>query len=107
MRKIFYKTSLLICSCCVFILGCKKSGTQDSQQAEISQAALDKIFALGFSNKNVTVDEGNYVVEGDILLSPSDLNSVPESQFLRVGTEEQYRTYNLVGSLPRVITVSI
>ena len=107
MRKISYKISLLICSCFILIYGCKKSGTQTAQQAEISQEALDKILALGFSNKNVTLDEGNYVVEGDILLSPGDLNSVPDTKLYRIGTEEQYRTNNLVTALPRVITVSI
>jgi uncharacterized protein YjaZ len=46
-------------------------------------------------------------VEGDIVLSDANLDAVPEMQFLRVGSEEQYRTYNLVTRLPRVITVSI
>jgi hypothetical protein len=35
------------------------------------------------------------------------LNSKPETQFLRVGEEEQYRTTNLVRSLPRTIKVSL
>jgi hypothetical protein len=84
----------------------KNAGT--SQSASISEEALGKIYNLGFSNKNVSLDEnGNYLVEGDIVLSPADLNSVPSTQFLRVGSAEQYRTYNLVTHLPRVITVSI
>lgn len=107
MRETLYKTSLFLFCFCVIIYGCKKSGTQTSQQAEISQATLDKILALGFSNKNVTVDEADYVVEGDILISNSELDNMPESQFLRVGSEEQYRTFNLVSGLPRTITVSI
>ena len=108
MRKTLLKGSLILSLICITFFSCKKSSTESSTQDVISQDALDKILALGFSNKNVTKDEGNYVVEGDILISESDLNSRPESQFLRVGSEEQYRTYNLVTTGgDREITVSI
>jgi len=87
---------------------CKKSiNEQHPQQEEVSQAVKDKILALGFTNDNVQkIDEG-YLVEGDIVLTEADLNSVPSMQFLRVGDEEQYRTYNLVGGLPRNITIRV
>lgn len=107
MRKTLLKGSLILSLPCILFFSCKKSSTEISSQNEISQGALDKIFALGFSAKNVTKDEGDYIVEGDIRISESDLSSQPESQFLRVGTEEQYRTFNLVTGVPRTITVSI
>ncbi|MCW3467090.1 zinc-dependent metalloprotease [Chitinophaga nivalis] len=47
-----------------------------------------------------------YVVEGDILLTAENLASTASSLTLRIAGTEQYRTTNLVGSLPRVITVS-
>ena len=75
--------------------------------APVSQEVLGQIKALGFGTDNVRpVDEG-YVVEGDMLLTPELLASAPGYSTLRVGDEEQYRTTNLVGSLPRVLTVSI
>jgi hypothetical protein len=107
MRNTLLKGSLILSLPCLLFFSCKKSSTETSSQNEISQNALDKIFALGFSNKNVTKDEGDYIVEGDIRISEAELNAQPESQFLRVGSEEQYRTFNLVTGLPREITVSI
>lgn len=107
MRKTFLQGTIVLFAICIIIPGCKKSSTETTQQPEIPQSVLDKIYNLGFSNRNVTQDEGDYVVEGDILISQSQLDNVPETQFLRVGSEEQYRTFNLVSGLPRTITVSI
>jgi hypothetical protein len=107
MRFIYLTKTFAICACVVLFFACRKNVATE-QVAAISEETLSKIHALGFSNKNVTQDdEGNYVVEGDILLSKADLDTKPELQFLRVGSEEQYRTYNLVRGLPRVISVSV
>lgn len=103
MRKTF--KPLLILVALTAALSCKKDSAP--VQDEVSQDVLDKVFALGFSNKNVIKDDNGYIVEGDIFLSEDDLNSTPSMQFLRVGTEEQYRTFNLVTGLPRTIRVSI
>jgi hypothetical protein len=107
MRKTLVKGGLLLSFFSLILYSCKKSVNESSQHDVVSQAVLDKIYNLGFSNKNVTKDEGDYIVEGDIRISEAALNSIPESQFLRVGSEEQYRTNNLVNGLPRTITVSI
>ena len=96
---------LLILFALVAFISCKKDAA--TVQDEISQDVLDKVYGLGFSNKNVLKTEDGYIVEGDIFLSDADLNSSPSMQFLRVGSEEQYRTFNLVTALPRTITVSI
>jgi hypothetical protein len=107
MRKILLPSAALAASLVFLAPACKKTASTQSEP-EVSQASLDKIYQLGFSNKNVFLDEeGNYVVEGDITLSEQDLAAVPENRFLRVGSEEQYRTNNLVTGLPRVITVSV
>lgn len=107
MRNALTKVAAVITACLVMLFSCRKNAATE-QSAQISDDALAKIYNLGFSNKNVALDEqGNYLVEGDIVLRKSDLDAVPSMQFLRVGNEEQYRTYNLVTRLPRVITVSI
>ncbi|HEX6426635.1 MAG TPA: M57 family metalloprotease [Niastella sp.] len=106
MRKVL-KMSVVLTAFVVVLFSCHKNVATE-QVAAPSEEALAKIHDLGFSNKNVTIDEdGNYIVEGDILLSQTDLDVMPDMQFLRVGAEEQYRTYNLVTGLPRVITVSL
>ncbi|WP_426492930.1 M57 family metalloprotease [Hymenobacter sp. 102] len=88
--------------------GCSEKETVVNRDTDVSAETLTQIRQLGFSAANVTRDEaGNYVVEGDILLSPADLSKPAAVQLLRVGQDEQYRTTNLVTGLPRVITVSI
>ena len=104
MRKTI-KPLLILFAVAAIIVSCKKDAAP--VQDEISQDVLDKVYGLGFSNKNVLRTEDGYIVEGDIFLSDADLNSSPSMQFLRVGSEEQYRTFNLVAALPRTITVSI
>jgi hypothetical protein len=107
MSKMLFKGAV-VAACVLSLTACKKNASTETGPAAISDASLDKIYELGFSNKNVVRDEdGNYIVEGDIVLTENDLLSRPQSALLRIGQEEQYRTNNLVTGLPRVITVSI
>ncbi|WP_121354383.1 M57 family metalloprotease [Flavisolibacter nicotianae] len=86
---------------------CKKD-TKDIVQDEVTQETLSKIGSMGFYNKNVQKVEEGYLVEGDIVLTASDLNSTPVVYGMRVGTTEQYRTNNLVNAGGgRVITVAL
>lgn len=83
---------------------CKK---QISNGDEIPAAVKEKIFSLGFSAANIQkVDEG-YLAEGDIVLSDQELDLKPETKFLRIAGNEQYRTYNLLTGLPRTLTISL
>jgi dual-action HEIGH metallo-peptidase len=107
MRKALIKTTVVVVVCVFALYSCRKNASTE-QTATISEEALAQIYNLGFSNKNVSLNEdGDYVVEGDIVLSKSDLTAVPSMQFFRVGSAEQYRTNNLVSGFPRVITVSL
>lgn len=74
---------------------------------DVQQDVLDKIHALGFSTENVQATDGGYLVEGDIMLHDHDLNSTADSKVLRIAEVEQYRTNNLVTSLPRTIRIAI
>jgi len=86
------------------VTSCKKESK--TTQEGVSQETLTQIAQLGFSTGNVQkIDEG-YLVEGDIIITDANLKEVPGSVTLRIASVEQYRTYNLVTSLPRVITVS-
>ena len=89
------------------ILSCKKNDLQQQQQESISQEVLIKIHDMGFTNTNVQKIEEGYLVEGDIILTQSDFNSTIPVKALRIANTEQYRTTNLVKSLPRNITVSL
>ena len=109
MRKTIFTLTAVVAACMLTLFACRKNAsTGDASSPGVSEDVLAKIYNLGFSNKNVTADgNGNYIVEGDILISQQDLDAKPEMQFLRVGDEEQYRTNNLVTGLPRNITVSL
>ena len=86
---------------------CSKKEEAAVAPAVASQDAMAQIKALGFSTQDVKAVDGGYVVEGDMLLTNELLASAPGYSTLRVGDVEQYRTTNLVGNLPRVLTVSI
>jgi hypothetical protein len=105
MRKFFW-TSCFIGALTLVITGCKKEAAAPQEKA-ITPEVLEKIAALGFSNKDVAVHEDGYLVEGDIIVTAGDMDRAAQKQILRVGSEEQYRTTNLVKALPRNIKVSI
>src|SRR5436853_6102768 len=80
---------------------CKKSA-QTAKDETISQDVLNRIYAMGFSNKNVQMVDEGYLVEGDIYLPQNDITGLSSDiKLMRVGTDEQYRTTNHVTSLPR------
>ncbi|WP_026236509.1 M57 family metalloprotease [Pontibacter roseus] len=103
-------TRLLSLLALVVTLGfssCQKEEGEVSA-TEVSAMTLAKISNMGFNTQNVQRVEGGYLVEGDIILSDSDLNVSLETQALRVGEEEQYRTSNLVNvGSGRTINVAI
>jgi dual-action HEIGH metallo-peptidase len=92
---------VLFCLCCA---SCKKqvNGTE-----QISQSVKEKIFSLGFSTDHIQKIDDGYLAEGDIVLFPSELDTKPETKFLRIAGNEQYRTYNLLTGLPRTLTISL
>jgi hypothetical protein len=102
MKKVLSMTA-------VFVLAALISCQQDENLSEgdVSKETLDKIYALGFSNKDVVRVEDGYLVEGDIVLHDHDLNGFSDNKFLRIAETEQYRTTNLVTGTPRAITISI
>ena len=106
MKKLFLFSAI---AAAFTLFSCNNSSNDALAPQEITAVEASQIKALGFSATGVTREDGGYIVEGDIFLSPEDLLSknASTSTFLRVGDEEQYRTTNLVTGLPRTITVSI
>ena len=105
MKKIFFSASLFA-TALVVLVSCSK--TKDVTPAdEISADVKAKVQAMGFGTSSLVKHEDGYMVEGDIILTPEMLNDRPVGTLLRVGSEEHYRTTNLVTGLPRVITLSV
>jgi hypothetical protein len=107
MRKILLKVSVAFTLFGLLLFSCKKNVKEEKQQQEVSQEVLSKIKELGFSTSQVVARDGGYIVEGDIFLSPDNLNEVSTSPVLRIAEVEQYRTRNVVTGLPRTITISL
>jgi len=104
--KLFMGISLLAST--VLFNACQSEQVEATpEQEEVSQEVLTKIHELGFSTHQVLKAENGYIVEGDILITEEALCNYPERLLMRVGTEEQYHTSNLVTGLPRVVTVSV
>lgn len=108
-KQVTYLLAACLSAGALFI-SCQKEQTSASQQTDqngVSQAVLAQISARGFSTAGVRKVEGGYLVEGDILLEEQDLMTSSTTPNLRIAETEQYRTNNLVKSLPRTITVLV
>ena len=86
------------------LASCKK---EEKNTDEVSQSVINKVFSLGFSTENLQRIDKGYLTEGDIVLSDSDLDSKPQTRFLRIAGNEQYRTFNLITALPKTVTISV
>jgi hypothetical protein len=114
MRKFLFAIPVIAILILV-VISCKKTVTSDAEPVTtaLSQEEKALVAAAGFDGgwAEKTAD-GKYLIEGDILLSKSALQSMagvtPTHEYV-IGNEEHYRTTNLVntGSGVRDITVSI
>lgn len=87
------------------VFSCQTEDTSLTTPNGVSDDALAKIRALGFSSENVQIVDDGYLVEGDIMLHAHDLEGPADSKKLRIAEVEQYHTFNLVN--PQTITVSV
>lgn len=106
MKKVLSAAALCATSV-IAISSCSKKEEAVVAPVAVTQDVMNQIKTLGFGTQDVRRVEEGYVVEGDILLTPEALAATPNYSTLRVGQDEQYRTTNLVGGLPRTLTVSI
>jgi len=91
----------------ITLYSCQKDAGLISPSPIVTEETLTKIKALGFGTSNVQVHEDGFLVEGDIILTNEVLNRPVTGNILQVANAEQYRTTNLVKSLPRTITVAL
>ncbi|MDQ0638589.1 hypothetical protein QF042_002154 [Pedobacter sp. W3I1] len=109
MKTTKFLSIAAVCLLLTNLYSCKSNNTENAveNKTDISADKLSQIKSLGFSTDNIRkIDEG-YLVEGDILLTDDNLAEPSTGANLNIAETEQYRTTNLVKSLPRVITVSV
>jgi hypothetical protein len=92
-----FACSLAIASIAVFgISSCKKNARETQPVAGVTDAVRAQIRSLGFNDQNVQAIPEGWLVEGDIVLTPTDLQGMPTSLELIYAQEEHYRTTNTV-----------
>jgi hypothetical protein len=99
--------SWLLAGLLLTAIACNKKADTESSNAPVPSEILQKIYDMGFSTAGVKQVPGGYMVEGDIFLKTSDLDKKITTPVLRIAESEQYRTNNLVQSLPRTINIAI
>jgi len=102
MKKIIYAAGFATLLA-VTVISCKKTATTTSEDpvtAPISGEEKSMVQAAGFNgNWAEKTTDGNYLIEGDILLTKAQLLSmsgVTPTHELVIANEEHYRTTNLV-----------
>jgi hypothetical protein len=102
-------TWMLIASILLFTYSCKKGANSEETITNtnvIPESVILEIKKMGYSTHDVRNFKDGYIVEGDIFIPKTELGKTSETPNLQIAKTEQYKTYNLVRSLPRVITVS-
>jgi hypothetical protein len=108
MKKIIKTAFALSLTSLMFTACTKKQNAVEVQpDGVVSETVMSKIKAAGFNTDEVIKVEGGYIVEGDIMLTDENLENAATSPVLRIANDEQYRTNNLVGGLPRTIRVKV
>src|SRR5215217_1028427 len=108
------KTPLVLGITCLAILAsCKKDSAPETNSTVISQEEKALVASAGFnSGWFEKTSDGKYLIEGDILLTKTQLQELsgvaPTHNFI-IANEEHYRTTNLVNTSggTRTITVSL
>jgi hypothetical protein len=113
MRKIVAPL-LFAASFAALIVSCEKSASPSEELSNLTGEEKALIASAGFnSNWAEKRPDGNYLIEGDILLSRTqlqELSGIGSPNELIIANEEHYRTTNIVTtptSGVRTITVSI
>ena len=112
MKKTLYHAGLVLMLTGIFF-SCKKAPVDDANPNALTQTEKGLVAAAGFnSNWAERTADGNYLIEGDVILTKAQLTEMggaTPSNFVIVGNEEHYRTFNVVntGGGTRTITISL
>ncbi len=86
---------------------CNENGSLSEDQFEIPGEVVARLESAGFSTDDMRRFQDGYLVEYDIYLTESQIQSLEESIHISGETPEveHYHTSNLVDGMPRTITV--
>ena len=113
MKRMIYSTGMAA-MLAVVMIGCQKSSSDKADATALSADERNLIQTAGFNgNWAEKTSEGDYLIEGDILLTKAQLDELAvtaPAHELVVAGEEHYRTTNVVstpGTSQRTITVRL
>lgn len=113
MKRMIYSTGMAA-MLAVAMIGCQKSSSDKADASALSADERNLIQLAGFNgNWAEKTSEGDYLIEGDILLTKAELDELavtPPAHELVVAGEEHYRTTNVVSTPAtgqRTITVRL
>lgn len=107
-----FKTALFAALCGTLLFSCDDPEEAAvtpvaTETSDVSAEIRDQFTELGFDVSDLVKDGKNYLVEGDIVVTPEALNNMLSSEPTIVNNAkgEQYRTFNLVSRNLRTIRV--
>lgn len=113
MKRMIYSTGIAA-MLAVAMIGCQKSSSDKADPSALSADERNLIQSAGFNgNWAEKTSDGNYLIEGDILLTKAQLDELAvtaPAHELVVAGEEHYRTTNVVSTPAtgqRIITVRL
>jgi Dual-action HEIGH metallo-peptidase len=113
MKKIIYSFAFAAVTVALIVSCQKSSSNAVADPKALTADEMNLVKSAGFnSNWAEKRADGNYLIEGDILLTKAQLQEMSgatPTNFLIVADEEHYRTFNVVntGGGVRTITVSL
>ena len=99
---VIFSASLLFTSCSQ-----EEEAVAPEEATGVSEAVKQQFYELGFDASDIVKDGQNYLLEGDIIVTPEALNNMLKSDPVIVNNPEgeQYRTFNLVSRNLRTIRI--
>ena len=106
------KTALLTVLCGAFLFSCEDpeeavTPTSSLTTSDVSAEVKEQFVSLGFDVSDIVKVDKNYLVEGDVIVTPEALSNMLSSEPTIVNNAEgeQYRTFNLVSRNLRTIRI--
>ena len=106
------RTALFTALCGTFLFSCSDpeeavTPVAPTETTTVSDEIKSQFIELGFDASDLVKDGENYVVEGDIVITPEALSGMLSSEPTIVNNAlgEQYRTFNLVSRNLRTIRI--
>ena len=95
MKKLIYQFCFVLLGFLV-LASCSQKDDLFSGDGEVPTDVINKFKELGFNTDGIKMQGNDYLVEGDIIVTPLALSKMKDPVSVPGLNGEQYRTFNLV-----------